>query len=107
MNNLLNILLMAPAKEGQNPSSFFFMMILIVVIFYFFMIRPQVKRQKDLKNYRESLKKGDKIITSGGIYGKINDISGNVITIEIEDKVRMKVDKSAILKDPSDLAKQK
>jgi len=98
---------MAPAKEGQNPSSFFFMMILIVVIFYFFMIRPQVKKQKDLKNYRESLKKGDKIITSGGIYGKINDISGNVITIEIEDKVRMKVDKSAILKDPSDLAKQK
>lgn len=108
MMNLLFMLLMAPPQEGgQNPSQFFIMMLLIIVVFYFFMIRPQVKRQKELKNFRESLKKGDKIITTGGIYGKINDISGNVITIEVENKVLLKVDKSAVLKDPTDLNAQK
>ena len=106
-DSLITILLEAAAKGGQKPQSFFIMMILIIVVFYFFMIRPQVKRQKELKNFRGALKKGDKVITTGGIYGKINDISDNVITIEIEDKVRMKVDKNAILKDPSDLNTQK
>ena len=109
MNNLLNVLLMAPPKEGQQGGSpqFLIMMILIFVVFYFFMIRPQVKRQKELKKFREALKKGDKIVTSGGIYGKILEISGNIITIEIDKDVKMRVDKSAVLSDPSELQTQK
>lgn len=99
---------MSPPQEGQgNPYSGLIMMLLILLVFYFFMIRPQMKRQKDLKNFRESLKKGDKIITTGGIYGKISDISGNIVTVEIDDKIKIKVDKSAILKDNSDLGQQK
>ena len=71
------------------------------------MIRPQMKKQKDLKSYREGLNKGDKVVTTGGIYGKITDIKEQTITVEISDNVRIRIDKNAILKDNSDLAKQK
>ncbi len=71
MNNLLYVLLMAPTTGDQNPLMTFLPFILIIVVFYFFMIRPSVKKQKDLRTYRESLKKGDKIVTTGGIYGKV------------------------------------
>jgi preprotein translocase subunit YajC len=107
--NLLNvILMMQPQGEGQqgNPYSGLIMMVLILVVFYFFMIRPQMKRQKDLRNFRESLKKGDKVVTTGGIYGKILNVSEKAITIEIDDNVKIKVDKSAVLKDSSDLNAQ-
>jgi preprotein translocase subunit YajC len=67
------------------------------------MIRPQVKRQKELKNYRNALAKGDKVITTGGIYGKITDIKDQTVTVEIADNVRVRVDKNAILKDTTDL----
>ncbi len=107
MNNLLYVLLMAPASKEQNPLMTFLPLILIIVVFYFFMIRPQVKKQKDLRTYRESLKKGDKIVTTGGIYGKVVDIKDNVIVIDVGEQVRLKIDKSAVLKDAADLAAQK
>lgn len=107
MNDLLFILLMAPTGEGKSPYMSFVFLLLIIAVFYFFMIRPQVKKQKDLRNYREGLKKGDKVITTGGIYGKIADIKESVILMEVADNVRLRVDKSAILKDSSDLAAQK
>ncbi len=106
MNSMLNYILMAPAQPGggqSNQLSFFIMMALMIVVFYFFMIRPQMKKQKEMKNFRDSLQKGDKIITTGGIYGKINNISENVITIDVGNNVVIKVDKNAILKDISDL----
>lgn len=65
-----------------------------------------MRRQKELKNFRESLKKGDRIITSGGIYGKINNISDNVITIDVGNNVLLKIDKSAVLRDTSDMQSQ-
>lgn len=71
------------------------------------MIRPQVKKQKDLRKYRESLKKGDKIVTTGGIYGKVVDIKDNVVVIDVGEQVRLKIDKSAVVKDAADLATQK
>ncbi|GHT22020.1 preprotein translocase subunit YajC [Bacteroidia bacterium] len=79
----------------------------IIVVFYFFMIRPQMKKQKELKNYRNALGKGDKVITTGGIYGKITSISENTVDVEIANGITIKVDKYAILKDSSDLANQK
>jgi preprotein translocase subunit YajC len=97
---------MAP-QEGQSPVPTFVFLLLIIVVFYFFMIRPQMKRQKDLKTYRESISKGDKIITTGGIYGKVMDIKDQTVTVEIADNVRIKIDKNAILKDNTDLANQK
>jgi preprotein translocase subunit YajC len=65
-----------------------------------------MKRQKELKTFRESLKKGDRIITAGGIYGKINNITDNVITIDAGNNVLLKVDKSSVLRDTSDVENQ-
>ena len=107
MNNLLYVLLMAPKTEDQNPLMTFLPLILIAVVFYFFMIRPQAKKQKDLRTYRESLKKGDKIVTTGGIYGKVVDIKDNVVVIDVGEQVRIKIDKSAVLKNADDLVTQK
>lgn len=99
---------MGPSNgEKGGSGSFLVMMALMIVVFYFFMIRPQVKKQKDLRNFRDALAKGDKIITTGGIYGKINNISDNVITIDVGNNVTMKVDKNAVLKDNTDLQQQK
>ncbi|NOY36622.1 MAG: preprotein translocase subunit YajC [Chlorobi bacterium] len=100
------ILLTAQPQQGQNPMMSLLFLVLIIVVFYAFMIRPQVKRQKELKNYREALKKGDKVITTGGIYGKITDVKDNTVTVEVSDNLRLKIDKSAILKDASDLNSQ-
>lgn len=98
---------MGSPAPGTNPLVSLLPLVLIIVVFYFFMIRPQVKRQKELTNYRSNLKKGDKIITTGGIYGKISEIEENAIVIEVEDKMRLRVDKNAVLRDPSDLSQQK
>ena len=103
MNNLLQVLLMTQPTEGQNPLTSFLPLLLIIVVFYFFMIRPQMKRQKDLRKYRDSLQKGDKVVTTGGIYGKID----NYIIVEVDNNVKLKIDKSAILKDSSDISTAK
>lgn len=66
-----------------------------------------MKRQKELKTYRDTLQKGDKIITTGGIYGKVTDVKDTTLTVEIADKVLVRIDKSAVLKDNSDLSAQK
>jgi preprotein translocase subunit YajC len=103
MNNLAFITLMAP-QPGQSPWISFLPLLLIIVVFWFFMIRPQMKRQKELTNFRNTLKRGDSILTTGGIYGKVFDIKDQYIVIEVDEKVRMKIDKAAIMKDPADLA---
>ncbi len=98
--NLLSILLDASATAPGGAAggmSGIVMMVLIFAIFYFFMIRPQSKRQKEIKKQREAMKTGDKVITSGGIYGKIRDIKeDNSVIIEIADNVRIKVDKGSV-----------
>ena len=93
------------APSGPGLQSLVFL-VLIIVVFYFFMIRPQVKKQKEATNYRNSLKKGDKVSTNGGIYGKINDVKDTTVSLEIADNVVVKVDKSAIIPDASDAAAQ-
>jgi len=107
--NLLNVLLSMPpqAAEGGNPLMSFLPFVLIIVVFYFFMIRPQMKRQKELKKYREALKKGDKVITTGGIYGKVAEVKDQYVTVEIADNVKVKMDKSAIVMDMTDVAANK
>lgn len=82
-------------------------MLLIIVVMWFFMIRPQMKRQKELKAFRDSLKKGDKIVTTGGIYGKVVEINDFTILMEVEGGVKLKVDKSAVIKDMTDAAPSK
>jgi preprotein translocase subunit YajC len=82
-----------------NPAIFlqqFGPLILIFAIFYFLIIRPQQKREKERKNMLAGLKEGDDIITIGGIYGRILNIKEDVITLEVGDKLKIKVTRSAI-----------
>jgi preprotein translocase subunit YajC len=104
MTNLAFVYLMGPqaGSTGQsNPYLTFLPLILVFVVFYFFMIRPQMKKQKEMTNYRNSLKKGDKVVTTGGIYGRIYEVKDNYVTVDVGGDVRLKIDKSALLKDPS------
>ena len=106
MTIVSNILLMAPAGPNQNPLTMFLPLVLIIVVFYFFMIRPQMKRQKELVKFRTSLQKGDKVVTTGGIYGRIHEVNEQTILLEVDNNVHIKVDKSAVIRDPADLAAQ-
>jgi len=104
--NLFTIILQQAEGGQQNPLTSLLPLLLIIVVFYFFMIRPQVKKQKELKNYRNQIQKGEKIVTTGGIYGKITDVKDQTVTVEIADNIRIKIDKNAVLKDPSDINSQ-
>jgi preprotein translocase subunit YajC len=92
---ILSILLQAPAGGGGNWTGIM-MILMLVVIFYFFMIRPQQKKQKEVQKMRDSLKTGDRVVTSGGIYGKIKEIEDSAFLIEIADGVRVKVEKASV-----------
>jgi len=105
MKNLL-VLLQATA-EGENTWLSLLPLFLILVVFYFFFIRPQTKKSKEQKKFRDALKKGDKVITIGGVHGKINDVKETTIIIEIADNVRVTVEKSAVVADPSDIVQTK
>ncbi len=100
------ILLQAEGAQGGGIMGFL-PIILIFVVFYFFMIRPQMKRSKELKAFRESLTKGDKIMTTGGIIGKVLEINDDNILIS-SDGTKLRLDKSAIIIGTEDsLANQK
>lgn len=86
----------AAGGQGGGQYMSILMLVAIVAIFYFLMIRPQQKRAKEHKSFLDNLKKGDKIITSGGLYGTITGINDDSITIEIAEKVRVKVDKNTV-----------
>jgi preprotein translocase subunit YajC len=106
--NLTAILLQAtPAANGTGGGyTGILMMILIFVVFYFFLIRPQTKRQKEIKKQRESMKVGDHVVTSGGIYGKIKEVKDNTMIIEIAENVRINVDKNSVFLSPEDIQSQ-
>jgi preprotein translocase subunit YajC len=97
---LNQILLMAPpagASTGGSSMSFNLIFILLIfVVFYFFMIRPQMKKQKQAAKFKEEIKKGDRVITIGGIHGKIAEISDKNFIIEVENGGRLKIEKSAV-----------
>ena len=99
--NLLSILLQV-GGAGQSQWSGILMMVVVVAIFYFFMIRPQQKRQKQIQQSREALDKGDKVITAGGIYGKIKEIEDTTMLIEIANGVNVRVDKTSIFASSED-----
>lgn len=102
MNELLLILLdQQQTQEGGSAWSGMIMIIAMIVIFYFFMIRPQNKKQKELRKAREAMKKGDKVITAGGIHGRIKDMKDNVIMMEIAPGVTIKIDKTSVFADLS------
>ena len=99
---MLNFIFMKAATAANGTAqqgggwSFWLMMIAIFVVMYFFMIRPQQKKQKELQKQREALKKGDKVITAGGIYGIIKEVQETTFLIEVSKDVTLKVDKGSV-----------
>lgn len=78
------------------------MLILIFVVMWLFMIRPQRKQQKELEKFRNSLQKGDKVVTAGGIYGTVSEIQDRTVLIKVDGEVKLRVDKGSIVRDSSD-----
>lgn len=101
--NVLYLALQAQAANAGAGSqwSFWIMMILIFAVMYFFMILPQRKQQKALDQFRKELKKGDKVVTAGGIYGTVDEISERTILIKVDGDTKLRVDKQSIQKDYS------
>ena len=91
--NVLNVLLQA---GGGGAMSSIIMLVAIIVIFYFFMIRPQQKRQKEEKKFREALTKGQRVVTIGGLHGKIADVRETTVLIEVANDVQIEVEKTAV-----------
>src|SRR5436190_2945684 len=92
--NLLNIILQAAPGGGGYGQILF--LVLIIVVFYFFMIRPQMKKAKVERQFRESLQKGAKVVTIGGIHGRIIEVNDKTFMLEIDTNVKVRVDKTAI-----------
>ena len=101
-----SILLEAQASAGGNGIFQILMIVALIVIFYFFMIRPQSKKQKEIRKFREALQNGDKIITAGGIYGKIKEVGDTHFIVEISDNVRIKIDKNSVYPSAAEASSQ-
>jgi preprotein translocase subunit YajC len=98
--NTFTILQAAQAAQAQGGGwSMWIMLALIFVVMWFFMIRPQRKQQKELQNFRDSLKKGDKVVTVGGIFGTVAEIKDTTVLIEVDNNVKIRVSKNALVKD--------
>lgn len=84
------------AAPGGGAMGQLLMILLIIVVFYFFMIRPQMKKAKQEKVFKEGLVKGDKVVTIGGVHGKIVEVSDTTFMIEVDNNVKLKIEKSAV-----------
>ena len=106
---LISLLMGAPAAPagaqaaGQQPSMLptLLMFAAIIAVMWLFMIRPQRKQQKELQNFRDALKKGDKVVTVGGIYGEILEVNEKSVLLRVDGDVKLRVDKQALNKDYS------
>jgi preprotein translocase subunit YajC len=98
--NFLNFLLMAPAQgtDGAKDGGWqmFLMFGLLIVVFYFFMIRPQSRRQKEIRKFQNSLENGKNVVTQGGIFGKIREVKDNYVVVEIADNVKIRISKNMV-----------
>jgi preprotein translocase subunit YajC len=91
-----------PAQQGSMWSSLL-MIVMLFVVMYFFMIRPQRKQQKELENFRNSLSKGQKVVTAGGIYGTVKEVKEFHILMEVDSNVTLRVDKTAVMRTNADI----
>ncbi|MGN0032333.1 MAG: preprotein translocase subunit YajC [Candidatus Limimorpha sp.] len=97
MNTLSMFLLQAPAQQGGSGWSGIIMIVLLFVVFWLFFIRPQNKRQKEAQKFRDALQKGDKVVTIGGIHGKVHEVKETTIVITVDNNVNIEVEKSALV----------
>ena len=102
---LLSILLQETAAKPRGlldgSTGMILMMVALFAIMYLFMIRPQQKKQKEIEKQRAAMKTGDKVVTSGGIHGKLKEINDHDYVVEIADGVKIKVDKASVFAAPN------
>ena len=96
---MFTLLQAAPAAQQGGGLSMWIMLALIFVVMWFFMIRPQRKQQKELQAFRDGLKKGDTVVTVGGIYGTVVEVKEGTVLIEVDKDVKIRVSKQALVKD--------
>ncbi|MDR1103221.1 MAG: preprotein translocase subunit YajC [Tannerella sp.] len=101
--NLLHAILLDTETSEWSKYQGIIMMVAIVAIFYFLMIRPQQKKQKAVQKAREALKAGDKIVTAGGIHGRIKEVNDATMLIEVADGIRIRVDKMSVYASSEDI----
>ncbi len=92
--------------QGAGQGGFWIMILLVFVVMWLFMIRPQRKQQKELEKFRSGLKKGDKVVTAGGIYGTVAEIQERTLLIKVDGDVKLRVDKNSIQKDYTETPQQ-
>ena len=92
-------------QQGQGgPSQYsgLIMIVVLIAVFYFLLIRPQQKKQKEMRTFREALKEGDHVVTAGGIYGKITGVKDTTFIVNIGDGVNIKIDKGSVYPSAAD-----
>ena len=99
----MDILIQAATGAGGGMGTSLLMMVAIIAVFYFFMIRPQQKKQKDVQKAREAMKVGDKVVTAGGIHGRIKEIGETWFLVEVADGVKLKFEKTSVFASSSDV----
>ncbi len=106
--NMMTIFMQAQTTQpaAGGGMSMLIMMVLIFGVMWLFMIRPQQKRQKELQKFREGLKRGDKVISAGGIYGTVKEVKEGYILMEVDNNVNIRIDKSMVMQAPADLPQQ-
>ena len=102
---MINVLQAAEAVQQPGMGSFWIMMLAMVAVMYFFMWRPESKRRKEMTKFREGLKKGDKVITAGGIYATVKEVKETTLLIDVDSNVTLRVDKNMVVADNSQLQK--
>ena len=106
--NILTLVLQttAPAPQAGGEMSLWIMLALMFVVMWFFMIRPQRKQQKELEKFRNELKRGDKVITSGGIYGTVDEVKEKTVLLKVDGDVKLRVDKQCLVRDYTEAQQQ-
>ena len=106
--NILTIVLQAASQTAPAGGgiSLWIMLALMFIVMWFFMIRPQRKQQKELEKFRSELKRGDKVITSGGIYGTVDEVKERTVLLKVDGDVKLRVDKQCLVRDYSEAQQQ-
>ena len=102
---MINLLQAAEAVQQPGMGSFWIMMLAMVAVMYFFMWRPESKRRKEMTKFREGLKKGDKVISAGGIYATVKEVKETTLLIEVDSNVTLRIDKNMVVADNTQLQK--
>ena len=100
---LLNVFAATPGGGGFFANPMLLMMVLLIAVFYFLMIRPQQKKQKELQRAREAMQAGDRVVTAGGIHGRIKEVGDTWLLVEIAKEVTVKFEKTSVFASSADV----